>query len=202
MLVSTTGYVGHHGRRTFSLQQARTLIPLAAGCLASVTCLLFFVPTSWATLRNVIDSGELGGQSWYVQVAGGNRGRRCFEVVLRGRGNSSMATCEADVRPAGLWQRVAGISNSSASVELDVTAPSIKHLKVRLGHPGRFKRPSSWQVLQTRKLSSSQMRESGVHGAFRFAAIASDGSNLCVERAIGFSQSGDVVLRKSLPCEY
>jgi hypothetical protein len=184
------------------VQRARTLVPLAVVCLAGMTGLLLVAPVSWATLRIVIDSGELSGQSWHAQLTEGNRDRRCFELVLRGRGYSRTAKCEADDRPAMLWQRVAGISNHSASVQLDITAPSIRRLKMRLGHPGSSKRRSTWRVLQTRKLSTSQMRESGIHGAFRFAAIASRGSNLCVERLIGFGRRGDVVLRKSVPCEF
>jgi hypothetical protein len=91
-------------------------------------------------------------------------------------------------------------ADGEPSVELDLTSPRIRTLRLLLGHPVSGK-PATWQELRTRVLNRKQARISHLPRDFRFAVVT-EIESACVEAVEGRDRWGHVVLDEKVPCEF
>ena len=166
--------------------------------------LMAAVGVSVATEKYVrVDGGKVAGQRWTLTMSRRGSKMRCYRVVLEDWGIDEVARCENIYHSREwLWRRVTGVADEFAALELDVTAPSVRRLKLLIGHPGSNGRPSAWQSVVTRRLSRAQARRVGLARNFRYVVLASRGRNLCVEKVLAFDRLGHRLGGFSVPCEF
>jgi hypothetical protein len=150
----------------------------------------------------VVATGRVAGQTWQFATVGRGSDSRCYRLSFEDLTYGEVTSCESVHRPMAVWRRVIGIADDSAAIELDVVAPNVRRLKLLVGHPGRHERPSEWQSMQTRLVSAGQAERANVDRQFRFAVLASRGSNLCVEEVRAFSGADHLLKRLEVPCEF
>jgi len=141
-----------------------------------------------------VASGRLAGQSWGLEMAG-QGSSRCYQFE-----NGGLAVCGAAEPPPFPWQRILGNSTESASLEFDITSVRVWRLNLLLGHGGHDGRPT-WQSVRTRTITPGQARRAHLSRDFRFAVLTSRSSFLCVEKVRAFSRAGELLEKKSVPCE-
>lgn len=148
-----------------------------------------------------VAAGRVAGEQWTLGLAG-HRGRRCFALGLLGQTYGVASYCEAAGQPPELWQRRTGNADEDAAVEIDVTTPRVRKLKLLLGHPGGHPDRPTWQTVSTRLITSAQAAETHLKRNFRFAVLSGHGPNLCVEEVRAFDRKGTLLENISVPCEY
>jgi hypothetical protein len=147
-----------------------------------------------------IAAGQFEGHTWTLEM-GRHGAKRCYQLRLRDKPVQMASTmCEANRQPRRLWKRVTGVSGTSASVELNITRPSVRRLKLLLGHPGSHQ-PPNWVTLPTRELTSAGAQATQLGHNFRYAVITGRGPFLCVKKVRAFSGSGQLLQSLSVPCE-
>lgn len=146
-----------------------------------------------------IAGGRIGSSAWGLATSHNRDDLRCYRLLLAG---GQVSACESDRRPLRPWRRVVGLGNESAAVELDVTAPSVRRLRLFIAHPGKHGERAAWQSVNTQSISLRQARQAQVKRDFRFAVLTGRGSNLCVEKVVAFDRAGRVLEKLEVPCEF
>jgi hypothetical protein len=148
----------------------------------------------------VVARGKVAGEQWTLGLAS-HRGRRCFALGLLGQNYAVTSYCEAAGEPPELWQRRTGNADERAAVEIDVTTPQVRKLKLLLGHPGGHPARAAWETMPTRLITPAQAAEAHLKRNFRFAVLSGRGANLCVEKVRAFDRNGVLLESISVPCE-
>lgn len=92
-----------------------------------------------------------------------------------------------------------GDNNESATVELDITRPRVRNMRLKIGHP-RTNRKPEWIRVRNRRITRHQAEEANVRRNWRFAVLYSRGT-LCVERVILFNRNDHKIDDQRVPCE-
>jgi hypothetical protein len=181
-------------------QLARRIFLATTATAISLALLAAVVSADRSGNYVVAASGKASGHRWTLE-AGRERGQRCFKLSLAAQTLGIATTCETPAEPPRLWSRIVGNSDETASVELDITAPRVSHLKLLLGHPGS-RGPSTWWAGPTRSLNEAEASQAHLKANFRFVVLAGRGPNLCVEKVRAFDRDGRLLESLSVPCEY
>lgn len=149
-----------------------------------------------------VATGRVAGDMWTLGIARQGR-RRCFSLDLLGNGSTVTSSCESAAKPPEIWQRRTGLADESASIELDLTQPRVRRLKLLLGHPGgQPERRPSWTTVFPQLITSTEAADAHLSRDFRFAVLSGSGANLCVEKVRAFDGRGRLIESISVPCEY
>jgi hypothetical protein len=177
---------------------------------ASILALLIAICTGLVAALAIADTpesyvgvarGKVAGEQWTLGLAS-HRGRRCFALGLLGQFYGETSYCEAAGEPPELWQRRTGNADERAAVEIDVTTPRVRKLKLLLGHPGGHPVRPTWETMPTRLITAAQAAEAHLKRNFRFAVPSGRGPNLCVEKVRAFDRNGVLLESISVPCEF
>jgi hypothetical protein len=147
-----------------------------------------------------VAAGKVAGERWTLGLAG-HRRQRCFSLGLMGQYYGSISFCETGGEPPELWQRRVGNSDESASVELSVTTPRVRKLRLLLGHPRGLPGRTTWETVPTHLITSAQAAGTHLERNFRFAVLSGPGPNLCVEKVRAFDRKGNLLEAITVPCE-
>jgi hypothetical protein len=130
-------------------------------------------------------------------------GERCYRLAtVRSSWGSDLRVCGREVPSKVTWRRVVGSSGDGrgASVELELTSPRVRSLRLLLGHPRGADEPT-WERFNTRVLNAAQAEISHMPRDFRFAVVV-EPHDFCVEAVEAFDRRGVLIEDEAVPCEY
>jgi hypothetical protein len=178
---------------------SRRLLAATLAALALLGLLAAAAFGSHGTHLVTVAEGGAGLDRWEVAIGSNRDHEPCFRV---NSGSLGLITCGGLLAPEGEWARRAGASadETGRSVEVNVTSPRVRRLRLLIGHPDSGRKPSR-RWFSPQLLTEKQAGEAHLSRNFRYVVFTERGES-CVEGVKGLDRRGRAVVDERVPCEY